>query len=555
MKRCLETGQIQRFRQLCAKIDIKKPNPHLKHADAANRAKIFMDKIDAFHKAGVQKESFSFAHYIDVEDGNFDWIFNLWIGANLDSGKLREMLIAMKHRLEKCYDADLHRLMIKIASIIAEKEEIVPLAHGVWPLPEEVTLLDKHMKNDQNLEHLEMWVEKVACTLDHPNAKEKNWLLLRKVFIDLLKVKDLTCILKILQAVFDDVRAKVWWKMHFKQICDEFSYDKFLNLLWSRIFNDTISKNPILKKHNKKFDKVCRMFNNNAQDIQENQGPINEPTQVDIVSEMKLSCKDVKTAFNFNKVIYNQVDLSKDVVLYHTYQEDLIKLHIILKFMSKYLLRNERSKSQMYTFTQKNLEMAYQIMKNAPHGDVRLEKIIKDFLAVRRESPRNFLFETDWARIGTLFNYFLKKPIPKASEEVLSKLFTFKILHRTIKDDPELSPLTWKLKQLRMRYRQRLIWQPIEQKIKYVTENLATYSEKWYVPEEILGVVLKRFQTYVLQRFVPIKWAIERMFFSFNLDYYGDHSVNVEEFLNYEFDPIFMYEKLHSPLNTFGSKN
>ena len=555
MKRCLETGQIQRFRQLCAKIDIKKPNPHLKQADAANRAKIFMDKIDAFHKAGVQKESFSFAHHVEVEDRNYDWIFNLWVGANLDSGKLREMLKAMKSRLEKCYNADLHRLMIQIASIIAEKEEIVPLAYGVWPLPEDVTLVTKVLDKTQNLEHLEMWVEKVACTLDRLKAKEEDWLLLRKVFIDLIKVKDLSCISKILRTVFDDMRAKVWWKMHFKQIRNEFTYDKFFDLLWGRIFNDTISNNPMLKKHKKKFDKVCNMFNNNDEDFQESNEAVFEATTVDVVSEMKLSHKDIKTAYNFNKVLYNRIDLSKDVALYHTYQDDLIKLHIILKFMSKYLLRAERSKSQMYMFTQQNLEMAYQIMKNAPHGDERLEKIIKDFMKVRRESPRFFLFETDWSRLGTLFNYFLKKPIPKASEEVLSKLFTFKILHKTVKDDPELSPLTWKLKVLRRRYQQRLIWQPIEQKIKYVMENLATFSERWYIPEEILVASLEKFQTYVLQRFVPIKWAIERMFLSFNLEYYGDYSVNVQEFLKQEFDPISMYEELHSPLNTFGSSN
>ena len=94
----------------------------------------------------------------------------MWIGANIDSGKLSDILKSLKSRLEKEYSADIHQLAIKLASIIgkrtfllknwsklsnifpliAEKKEIVPLSYGIWPLPEDLAMLTKHMKNDND---------------------------------------------------------------------------------------------------------------------------------------------------------------------------------------------------------------------------------------------------------------------------------------------------------------------------------------------------------------------------------------------------------------------
>ena len=52
--------------------------------------------------------------------------------------------------LEKNYRADLHRLALQLASILARKKDITPLNFGIHCLPEEIVQVSKVMNNEED---------------------------------------------------------------------------------------------------------------------------------------------------------------------------------------------------------------------------------------------------------------------------------------------------------------------------------------------------------------------------------------------------------------------
>ena len=117
--------------------------------------------------------------------------------------------------------------MSNIFPLIAEKKEIVPLSYGIWPLPEDLAMLTKHMKNDNDddsAKNVELWLEKVSAMLDDPKADKEKWLMLRKMLLHLIKdsvIPETEIASRIFHNVFDEMRAKVWWKLHFKHSREE----------------------------------------------------------------------------------------------------------------------------------------------------------------------------------------------------------------------------------------------------------------------------------------------------------------------------------------------
>ena len=333
-------------------------NPHFDQFQTVTKAKSFLDKIQTFHIEGTQNESGHQQNINAIDDQKCDWILNLWIGANIDSGKLSDILKkTLKSRLEKEYSADIHRLALKLASIIAEKKEIVPLSYGIWPLPEDLAMLTKHMKNDDSEEHTELWLEKVAGMLDDPKADDEKWLILRKVLLHLLKkISDTETASRIFHNVFDEMRAKVWWKMHFKQhLREEFTYDKFVDELWTKLYGGSGGENPMLESYNERYLWISQGI--------EPKDDISEVPKV--VSNLSLTRKQSKLIPNFHQQIH--INLPKDIGLLSNvvYKDDIFKLHIVLKYLQqKYFTREEMTKSIKFPFSKENLDVAYQVLKN-----------------------------------------------------------------------------------------------------------------------------------------------------------------------------------------------
>ena len=124
---------------------------------------------------------------------------------------------AMIKSLEKNYRADLHKLALQLASILARKKDITPLNFGIHCLPEEIVQVSKVMNNEEDEGKIHLWLERIAEKLDNPNANVDDWLLLRQILLKVMKMENNSSMQKeIFNSVFDPMRAKAWSKMHFK---------------------------------------------------------------------------------------------------------------------------------------------------------------------------------------------------------------------------------------------------------------------------------------------------------------------------------------------------
>ena len=552
LKKCLEAGQIEQFKKLCSKLTLSHmdKNPHFDQFQNVTKAKSYLDKIQTFHTEGhTQKESHQ-QNINSIDDQKCDWILNLWIGANIDSGKLSDILKTLKSRLEKEYSADIHRLALKLASIIAEKKEMVPLSYGIWPLPEDLAMLTKHMKNDDSSEeHTELWLEKVAAMLDDPNADDEKWLILRKVLLHLIKedsMPETEIASRIFHKVFDEMRAKVWWKMHFKQHPrrDEFTYDKFVDELWTKLNGDS-GDNPVLESYIERYLWISKGIEPKENGAEEMVLPAK------VVSNLSLTRKQSKLIPNFHRQIH--MNLPKDIGLLANvaYKDDIIKLHIVLKYLQQnYFTREEITKSVKFPFSKENLDVAYQVLKNNKKEtySTRIQNILSEFNAAQRSSPLNIMYETDFTRIGVMCQHFKYSGGRKVfSDDILAKLLTlqsysgFKSI-RTVEGRSRNNAL----KYLRQSIRRTAIFQPISKKMEHIKTSIESISEEWGIPQDILNKVLSKFEDLVFRKCVPLKWAIEKIStYDRGYDFLLDYAVHVEEFLKCHFDPKTLYNDIY----------
>ena len=151
-------------------------------------------------------------------------------------------------------------------------------------------------------------------------------------------------------------------------------------------------------------------------------------------------------------------------------------------------------------------------------------------------NPMNVLFETNWEKLGIMLQHFLYKPKPNY-EDVLAKLITNKMSccntsckNRSCKNKTALA-------QMRKKIRRSAISMPISQKLQHVRQHIKKMSEDWDIPEHLLSEAFNKLEQLVLQKCMPIKWAIEKVSIS---ESFMEHAVHVEEVLNHQFDTATM---------------
>ena len=79
-----------------------------------------------------------------------------------------------------------------MAAILAQRKDITPLKFGIHCLPEELVQVSKVMKTEEDEGKLHLWLERIAESLDTPNANQDNWLLLRQILIKIMKMDNFT---------------------------------------------------------------------------------------------------------------------------------------------------------------------------------------------------------------------------------------------------------------------------------------------------------------------------------------------------------------------------
>ena len=85
----------------------------------------------------------------------------------------------------------------------------------------------------------------------------------------------------------------------------------------------------------------------------------------------------------------------------------------------------------------------------------------------------------------------------------------------------------------------------ISNKMKDTRTSIESISEEWGIPIDILNKVLSKFEDLVLNKCVPLKWAIEKIStYDRGYDFLLDYAVHVEEFLKCHFDPKTLYNKI-----------
>ena len=204
--------------------------------------------------------------------------------------------------LEKNYRADLHRLALQLASILARKKDITPLNFGIHCLPEEIVQVSKVMNNEEDEGKIHLWLERIAEKLDNPNANVDDWLLLRQILLKVMKMENNSSMQKeIFNSVFDPMRAKAWSKMHFKTRYS--NHEIFCQTLYAKVF--PMEGNPLSQEYKKVFDEIST------------QSYINEKFQMNSSknqeSQLDLSRKCSKFHPNFHEMLYQAVDLRRDI--------------------------------------------------------------------------------------------------------------------------------------------------------------------------------------------------------------------------------------------------
>ena len=74
---------------------------------------------------------------------------------------------AMIKSLEKNYRADLHKLALQLASILARKKDITPLNFGIHCLPEEILQVSKVMNNEEDEGGFQLEFVSISRVINH----------------------------------------------------------------------------------------------------------------------------------------------------------------------------------------------------------------------------------------------------------------------------------------------------------------------------------------------------------------------------------------------------
>ena len=226
---------------------------------------------------------------------------------------------AMIKSLEKNYRADLHKLALQLASILARKKDITPLNFGIHCLPEEIVQVSKVMNNEEDEGKIHLWLERIAEKLDNPNANVDDWLLLRQILLKVMKMENNSSMQKeIFNSVFDPMRAKAWSKMHFKTRYS--NHEIFCQTLYAKVF--PMEGNPLSQEYKKVFDEIST------------QSYINEKFQMNSSkkqeSQLDLSRKCSKFHSNFHEMLYQAVDLRRDIGRFRSMNGKLTVVNCIL---------------------------------------------------------------------------------------------------------------------------------------------------------------------------------------------------------------------------------
>ena len=324
----------------------------------------------------------------------------------------------------------------------------------------------------------------------------------------------------------------------------QFTYDKFVDELWKKLYGNN-TDNPVLESYIERYLWISKGIE-----------PQNtEKFSAKVVSNLNLTRKQYKIIPNFHRQIH--MNLPRDIGLLSNvaYKDDIIKLHIVLKYLQlKYFTREEFTKSVKYPFSQENLDVAYHLLKNYNKNQetiddqpARIQNILSEFNEAQSSSPLNIMYETDFSRIGIMCQHYMfnykngqgkGKRVKLISDDILAKLLTLEYY-------PGRSRRNHTLKSLRESIRQTAIFQPFSNKMKDTRTSIESISEEWGIPIDILNKVLLKFENLVLDKCVPLKWAIEKIStYDRGYDFLLDYAVHVEEFLKCHFDPKTLYNKI-----------
>ena len=205
---------------------------------------------------------------------------------------------ALLKSLEENYRADLHKLALELATILAMKKEIIPFKYGLHILPEDLERFSKIKDNDQT--HLHEFLEKMAETLDNAQSKPENWLNLRQIMIDLLKMENVSIQREIFNSVFDAMRMKAWSKLHFSERFQDRQI--FCLRLFDKIF--PMQSHPSIIEYKKKFAIIS--------------APSYDGENLEIVnqtSSLDLSRRVHRFLMDYHELIFQNVDLDRDIGL------------------------------------------------------------------------------------------------------------------------------------------------------------------------------------------------------------------------------------------------
>ena len=378
-------------------------------------------------------------------------------------------------------------------------------------MPEEI----EHLGNSTEIEILHLWLERVAELLDKPGNNPNFWLLLRKVIIQVMKLDSKEMKKEIYNSVFDEFRIKAWSKMHFD------SSSNFSESLFTKMFPNS----EISGEYKIKFD---QMASNTTEMCQENS--IKE-------SKLEVSKKYCKHHVNYHEMIYQAVDLRRDIGQFHLFTEPILKFHVILKFLEdRYLFPpNENTNSVKHRFMNVNLDLAKQVMLNK--NDENVDKILSLLEQERQESIVGYIYQSDSKIILRQSLQFLKEICPKKKfrQEELSEILLKIVTHRLSSMDSRLKKAN--LTQFDISRFNRLLkryvdFTDFENTLRVLFQDLQFQCENWGIDEDCLRKVLENLRILV-HRPIPIKYAIKSV-----LNRQHNQVQDIQEFLNHSFQHL-----------------
>jgi hypothetical protein len=411
LKKCLETGQIKRFVSLSKEhLSLAKLSPCSNQIESVMAACSYLERIQILHQQGysTDKREARIQEYDFSLDPIKDWTLPMLVAASLDSSDNVKLLDALIKRLKQDYDANLHRLALKLASCLALKSALVPLELGIHPLPQDLEILTKRIKKEEADETLKMWLNKLVSSMDRPLDKEPNkWGLLRTLMLKLLKRPDRDQVHLWFIETFDPMRVKVWLKIHFghKSCCD---FELFKEELWIKLFSPSSLITDQYKDAYDKFEAVKL------------------PPKVPMVNkeilptnELPLSAtKSAKPNPNYNVKIMESVNLNRDVGT-TDHLDPVLRLHVTLKYIEE--------KSLVGKYLNKNIQFASKMVNSScstPQDEID-EKVLFCIAKMKtssQESIARMFYERNATLIPSRYLEFLKdKSKFKSKSESKSK--------------------------------------------------------------------------------------------------------------------------------------